>query len=99
MADLADFVYDLFMGAGANAVWDGIKKIIPAKAFEKLDKLAKENNKEEFKKELEIVFELNQEIKQKLMQLQQNNLDIDSITVNQTHYGSGDNVGRDKIIK
>ncbi|NPA82100.1 MAG: hypothetical protein GXO31_05780 [Epsilonproteobacteria bacterium] len=95
MDPLVTFVYPILTGVTTNALYDGIKAIFPKKSFEKLEKLAKEKKKEEFKEQLEMILELNEEIRDKLEELKSGK----TVTVTQTHYGSGDNVGRDKIVK
>ncbi len=91
MDPLVTFVYPILTGVTTNALYDGIKAIFPKKSFEKLEKLAKEKKEEEFKEQLEMILKQNEEIRDKLEEL--------NVTITQTHYGSGDNVGRDKIIK
>ena len=88
MDPLVTFVYPILTGVATNALYDGIKAIFPKKSFEKLEKLAKEKKEEEFKEQLEMILELNENIKKALEELKNGK----NIEVNQTNIYGNNNV-------
>lgn len=91
--DLVSFTFEAIKsGVIGNAAYEAIKFALGG-AFPRLKGYADKNDSVDFKIALEAIMESNEDIKNKLMAL---NSGITS--VNQTHYGSGDNVGRDKIV-
>lgn len=80
-------------GVIGNAAYDGIKSIL-GKGFERLASYAKENKESEFEIALLSIIETNEKIAQELSQLQAGITNIQQ----QRHSGTGDNIGRDKIV-
>jgi len=90
--DLINFVQSSILGGIA---YDAIKKVL-GKPFEKLKNYLDNNETDKFQGALEILIESDEEIKNKLLELQQKYGDKN--IVNQYHTGNGDNVAGNKNV-
>ncbi len=93
--NLIPFVWNTFVsGIVGNAAYDGIKAIL-SQGFDRLAVYAKKGEKKEFDIALISILETNENIVKQLSQLREGSL----INIQkQNHNGTGDNIGRDKII-
>jgi hypothetical protein len=92
--NLIAFVWSaITSGVIGNVAYDGIKLIL-GKGFDRLASYAKENKESEFEIALLSILETNEKIAQELSQLREGVTNIQQ----QKHSGTGDNIGRDKII-
>ena len=80
-------------GVIGNAAYDGIKATL-GRGFDKLASYAREEKQSEFEIALLSILETNEKIAQELSQLRDGANNIQK----QNHFGTGDNIGRDKVI-
>jgi hypothetical protein len=93
MEDLIKFISEsMLSGTVGNATFEALKNLFGDK-FDRLFKYLKNNENEKFREELEKIIEENKKLKNELLSFQQN-----ENRINQTHYGNGDIIGRDKVI-
>lgn len=86
--DLVDFAWNAMSG---GAFYDGVKFILGA-SFNKLKGLFDEKRKDDFYSHLETIFSVNEDIKNKLLDLQKNGDSIANSNNTITQIGNHNNV-------
>ena len=92
--ELIDFAFGTLTGVAGNTVYESLKLILGG-SFDKLESLAKADDKATFELLLQTAIEQNQTLKQQLAQLQQGQ-PINIVTQHNIH---GDNIAGNKIVR
>lgn len=92
-SNIIEYVWSTIQsGVLGNAAYDGLKKVLGV-TFGRLNQYAKEHKKDVFESALLAAIENNKVLLEEI-----NNLRHGHAKAFQSHFGSGDNIGRDKII-
>jgi len=97
MQNLVTFVQEAIVsGVAGSVAYDGLKVVLGT-SFDRLSTYISNDETAKFEGALEMLLEENDELRKQIEALKEGK-EVFSTVINQSHTGSGDNVGGDKIV-